>query len=108
MGWPSFQEVFVGKGTAIADLPRIVNLLQTNVEKVLSYLIGKTWLDTTIIPGIQLVSGSNAIPHGRKVLAGWSVSSQRVSAAAVFELKRDSQFLYLNSSGMSTIDLVVW
>ena len=109
MSWPTFGGVVLGADTELRDYPRIVNALQNGIGRVLSYLAAKTWLDTTIIAGVQLQTGSNKIAHGRKLqLAGWSIASQRTSAAGVFEVSRDAQFLYLQATGVTTIDLIVW
>jgi hypothetical protein len=109
MSWPTFGGVVLGSDTPLQDYPRIVNAIQTGIGRVLAYLAAKTWLDTIVIADVQLKAGANKIAHGRKIqLAGWSIASQRTSAAGVFEVSRDAQFLYLQATGVTTIDLIVW
>ena len=96
------------------QLPRglTLSLMQTKWAGILNPLLGNPSLQSSILTGIALVSGSNVINHqlGRK-LVGWRIIRIRASAT-IYDLQDTNTMpeltLLLHASADVTIDLEVF
>lgn len=89
-----------------------VSLLQTNWAKELNPLLRLPWNSGLILKSVELATGDNSIDTllGRP-LQGWIIVRSR--AAATFYDKQDSndmpsKTLVLNSSAVTTVDILVF
>jgi hypothetical protein len=110
MSFPNFkQHKPQGKDITVGD----IQVLQDNLSSTLSPITGRAHLESSILEGITLVSGStNLVPHklGRKI-SGWKLCDLNANAV----IYRDStstadntRFLALVTSLNCICSLEVW
>lgn len=111
MAFSRFTQVVPNTGSPTVD--KILNLLQQNLDKILTQIVNVSSLDRQQINNIVLTAGqTNAIPHKlNRVLSGYNVVL-RNAQCRIWDSQttnaNPSLLLNLHTDGNVTVSLEVW
>lgn len=115
MSIPQFtpQTVSENTTTTLPQIVRILNSLFTNLNQIFTYLKTKNQLDTIQLTNVQLVAGTNIIPHTLgKTLTGWYITRYRNTAATIYDTQDSNSnkntYLQLVSDTTISVDILVY
>lgn len=87
---------------------RDLQLIQANIEKAISPFIKAELLNGRLISGLVLAIGSNSVEHKlNRVPAGFLLADTN-AAINLYTVSKDSNFLFINSSGAATVSIWVF
>jgi hypothetical protein len=115
MAFKRFKKLFLSLAdfSDPANLLRVINSLQGNIEESLTTLLNKSQNDSNIVTGVKLVAGqNNVINHSLdRNLTGWKVVRQR-GQADIWDTQDSNPStnltLWLHASANVTVDLEVF
>lgn len=90
-------------------LLKTFEMLQTRWKSILDPVLANPTTNMTVLTGVKLTTGNNQIPHtlGR-MQQGWTIYDIN-SAVSIYRYQAfNSNYLYLNSTGATTVNLGVF